>query len=321
MAIDLPNLDDRTFADLVDDARLALPAIYPAWTDHNPSDPGIALVELLAWLTEMIVFRTGRIPESSQRAFLRLLSGGAHGGLDEDLDAATAATLSGLRDRYRAITPDDYEYLVTSAWEGSSAVARAHCVPERDLSSGSPTAVTPGHVSLVVLPAGPDPWAAPSADLITKVTTFLTQRRLIATQLHVGPVTSVPIAVTATIGLRDDVPSAGADVPKAVREALKQHFHPWTGGPKKDGWPFGRYVDVSDVIAVVDEVVGVDFVDQLTFALTAPQDAKGDRTVKDAATSKVLGLRIEPHELPRIDDTTGLLLTLQERRGDVWVKI
>ena len=35
-----PNLDDRTWQDLVDEMRALIPIYAPQWTDHNPSDLG-----------------------------------------------------------------------------------------------------------------------------------------------------------------------------------------------------------------------------------------------------------------------------------------
>ena len=40
-----PNLDDRTFQDLVDDAKRLVQQRCPTWTDHNVSDPGVTLIE------------------------------------------------------------------------------------------------------------------------------------------------------------------------------------------------------------------------------------------------------------------------------------
>jgi predicted phage baseplate assembly protein len=66
------DLDDRTWADLVDEARATIPNLAAAWTDHNVHDPGITLVELLAWLVEQDIYRVNRVPERHRRAFLRL---------------------------------------------------------------------------------------------------------------------------------------------------------------------------------------------------------------------------------------------------------
>jgi Baseplate J-like protein len=68
-----PKLDDRQFQDIVDEALRLIPRYAPEWTNHNPSDPGITLVELAAWMTDQILFRLNRVPEKNYIAFLNLL--------------------------------------------------------------------------------------------------------------------------------------------------------------------------------------------------------------------------------------------------------
>lgn len=68
-----PNLDDRTWQDIVDEARLLIPKYAPEWTDHNPSDPGITLIELFAWLVEGMIYRLNRVPEKNFIEFLNLM--------------------------------------------------------------------------------------------------------------------------------------------------------------------------------------------------------------------------------------------------------
>ena len=67
------TLDDRTFQDLVNEARLRLSQRCPEWSEHNVSDPGITLVELFAWLTEAIIYRLNRVPEKLHVTLLNLL--------------------------------------------------------------------------------------------------------------------------------------------------------------------------------------------------------------------------------------------------------
>ncbi|MEM7713573.1 MAG: hypothetical protein AAF349_08360, partial [Cyanobacteria bacterium P01_A01_bin.68] len=55
------NLDDRTFQDLVDECILRIPRYCPEWTNYNPGDPGITLVELFAWLTDQMLLRFNQI--------------------------------------------------------------------------------------------------------------------------------------------------------------------------------------------------------------------------------------------------------------------
>ena len=66
-------LDDATFDSLQRQLRQRLPALTPEWTDWNPSDPGIALLDLVAYAAEGLLFRFNQIPEATQLAFLRLL--------------------------------------------------------------------------------------------------------------------------------------------------------------------------------------------------------------------------------------------------------
>ncbi len=73
MFVPLPNLDDRRWADLVDEGRALIPVYAPEWTDHNAHDPGITLMELLAWIAETDIYRVNRIPDSHLRAFLALV--------------------------------------------------------------------------------------------------------------------------------------------------------------------------------------------------------------------------------------------------------
>ena len=55
--LEVPDLDDRTWQDIVDEVRALIPHYAKEWTDHNPSDPGMALVELFAYLVEGLIYR------------------------------------------------------------------------------------------------------------------------------------------------------------------------------------------------------------------------------------------------------------------------
>lgn len=68
------NLDDRSFKDLFDDLKRRIPLYLPDWTDHNESDPGIAMAQLFAWLTETMIVRLNQVPDQRMYvAFLDLL--------------------------------------------------------------------------------------------------------------------------------------------------------------------------------------------------------------------------------------------------------
>jgi predicted phage baseplate assembly protein len=73
MALPVPNLDDRRFQNLVDDAKRLVQRRCPEWTDHNVSDPGVTLIETFAYMTDQILYRLNRVPERNYIKFLDLI--------------------------------------------------------------------------------------------------------------------------------------------------------------------------------------------------------------------------------------------------------
>ncbi|MGW8953872.1 putative baseplate assembly protein [Streptomyces sp. NPDC055709] len=73
MSLPSPHLDDRRFQDLVDDAMHFIQRRCPEWTDHNVSDPGVALIEVFAQMVDQLSYRVNRIPDKVHLGFLDLL--------------------------------------------------------------------------------------------------------------------------------------------------------------------------------------------------------------------------------------------------------
>lgn len=73
MALPAPILDDRQFQDIVDELKKRIPLYCPEWTDHNVSDPGVTLIELFAWVADMLIYRINRIPDLHYIKFMELL--------------------------------------------------------------------------------------------------------------------------------------------------------------------------------------------------------------------------------------------------------
>ena len=73
----LPIIDDRRYDDLMAEIRARIshytPEWNPAWSDVNHNDPGIILTEVFAQLSEMLLFRMGRVPQLNQIKFLQLI--------------------------------------------------------------------------------------------------------------------------------------------------------------------------------------------------------------------------------------------------------
>ena len=73
MSLPVPNLDDRSFQDLVDEAKRLIPTYCPEWTNHNLTDPGVALIELFAWMTELSLFRLNQVPDKFYTHMLNMM--------------------------------------------------------------------------------------------------------------------------------------------------------------------------------------------------------------------------------------------------------
>lgn len=67
------NLDDQTFAEIVEEAVKSIPTVFPEWTDHNAHDPGITLLELFAWYKEMQQYHLNCPTERAMNMYLKLL--------------------------------------------------------------------------------------------------------------------------------------------------------------------------------------------------------------------------------------------------------
>ena len=318
MALTLPSLDTRDFADLMAEARSLIPGYDPGWTDFNSTDPGITLIELFAWLTEILIYRIDRITDRHRIAFLRLLN-----GPDWQPPATDPATLDGLvrdavvalRTPWRAVTAADYEALALQAVPG--AVGRAHCVARRNLDSRSEaarTSVADGHISVVIVPEDGEGTAPqPSDPLATAVAAFLEPRRLLTTRLHVVGPTYVPVQVALTVVRRSDADPQ--DTAAAVLAALAAKLDPLSGGTDGTGWPFGRALLVSEIYRAAAATPQVTAVINVTLA-SNPDPADADHEVAAMpysanADGDQVGLRIGPHQLPslRVDQSTVFVAT------------
>src|SRR5260221_14401685 len=73
MVLPAPELDDRDFQALVDDAKRLVQQRSPEWTDHNVSDPGVTLIEAFAQMVDQLIYRLNRVPDRHYVKFLELI--------------------------------------------------------------------------------------------------------------------------------------------------------------------------------------------------------------------------------------------------------
>ena len=362
MPIKLPNLDDRTFADLVQEAQALIPVYAPEWTNHNESDPGITLTELFAYLSEILMYRLNRVTDANVSAFLKLIDGieripsthrrgmvcrveGDENALNDKVrdivsnqrsqnhtvtceiykvlvsaadpqlkvrefalkDEVRSVVLN-LREQDRAVTPQDFERLALAADPG---VKRAACVPLRDLTKAKLAdriKKAEAHVSVVIVSS--------AGDLTGVVNSYLEPRRLLTTRVHVVPPRFVTIAVHVSLTLKAD--AVQKEVDAEVRKRLTHFFNPLGDEHGHTGWPFGRDVYVSEVLRLVDQTPGVDFVTRVTedkgklVEILTVEDAnvEGDRRLPPAPPAGgLVAIKLYPDELVKLNlDKSQIIL-------------
>lgn len=195
----------------------------------------------------------------------------ATGGSDADGRARGGLQAAAwLRHRDRAVCADDF---VDLALLSSADVARAFCIPGRDLSLAGPggetdAATQPGVVSLIIIPHSTDPYPQPGIGLLESVKNYLDLRRTPIGRLVVlGPTYSranVRIRVAPAPGWPPEEVSA------TCKRRVAEFLHPLTGGPFGSGWALGQCPHRSDILGLLDAVDGIGLVRGLGLSIDVP---------------------------------------------------
>jgi predicted phage baseplate assembly protein len=201
----------------------------------------------------------------------------ATGGVTaETIDQAKVRGPVALRTRDRAVTVEDYEQLARRAAPG---IARVRCVP----ASGEGDA---GSVRVLVVPsAAVDERArlrfedlVPSPEMLQAVSEYVEPRRTVGTRVAVEPPFYQGVTVVARLVAR---PRASTDdLRQHAAVALNRYFDPITGGPQGDGWPFGRPVQSGEVFAVLQNLHGTEYVDDVKLFAADPITGKRGEPVQ-----------------------------------------
>jgi hypothetical protein len=338
MPLQLPNLDDRRYADLVEEARSLIPTYAPEWTNHNPSDPGIMLIELFAYLSEMLAYRLNRVTDDNQRQFLKLLNG-PDWRQQHDLREEVRQAVLAIRQRHRAVTCADFEVLSTENfnrflsemklkerngepleewWQATGLndkleahlpskilpLARARCLEHKYLDAGSEAArqqLEPGHISVIIVPSALGETAEnlqPTQVQRQALWGYLDKRRMVATRHHVVGPIYAPVSAEILVARRLDVPTE--NLRNRMAENIEAFLHRLSGGPQATGWPFGREVYASELYESLEKVEGVDYLpDLMLFSECKPED---QRCVAAEPVwhddGGFIGLHLAEHHLP-----------------------
>jgi predicted phage baseplate assembly protein len=212
----------------------------------------------------------------------------AYGGVDpESLDSARQRAAMEIRTRYRAVTAEDFEFLVG---EASSRVGRTICV-----APVAPTDPIKVHVLPRVAPADRKltfEELTPDEGLLGEIGGYLDGRRVIGTTVHLLPVRLRGVSVV--VNLQAEPRADLHRVEEEVLQALYTYLNPLAGGDATgpgDGWPFGRMLNQGELYQIVHAVDGVEFVKILRVYETEM------RTGQQAPQPAGSHIALEPDEL------------------------
>jgi predicted phage baseplate assembly protein len=189
----------------------------------------------------------------------------ADGGSEsETLDNTLIRGPLRLKNRDRAVTPEDFESLAKNA---SRKVARAKCLPNTDEDGGT----TPGWVTVMIAPDSKEAKPEPTQLLVKIVKEELEKHSVNVVSspghIHVTGPKYAEVVVEVTV-----VPLSlerAATVETAVTAKLKKYINPLTGGPDETGWGFGQEICLSDIIALIEGVEDVDHVEKIVLWVNA----------------------------------------------------
>ncbi|PZD70870.1 hypothetical protein C1752_08864 [Acaryochloris thomasi RCC1774] len=181
----------------------------------------------------------------------------------ESLNQAVLRAPHLLRSHDRAVTAADFEALTLKGSGG--AIARSKCLPT---SANQPA----GSVSICVIPQAntdlidrgqgiaPETFNLNPA-LREQVMHYLDERRLLGVQLQLQQPNYVGVSVQAEVTLEPAYqnPVAQAEILHQIQVDLYRYLNPLTGGPERDGWPFGRPVYPSDIMALLQQRIGIQY--------------------------------------------------------------
>ncbi len=319
MPLNIPNLDDRTFADLVEEAISMIPRYAPEWTNHNPSDPGVTLIELLAYFSEILIYRLNRVTRESKIAFLKLIRDVDTAEEQSLLQAPVQSVDEALREAVvnlsrpqRAVIAEDYEHLaLTFAMRDPSGpkIARALCLIGRNLEErerANEETCHPGHVSVVVLPDMGYRHGG-RGRFLELVRDELERKRLLTVRLHVTGPHYLFLAIGAKIRI---IPGASVDeVKNKALKKLERRFDPFPGGgPDSQGWPFGRTVYLSEIFEQLEDMEEVVEIRGLRLHRLATSERE---FLLDVST---VGIQIGVHSTVGADTRLGCFATADTDR-------
>lgn len=243
----------------------------------------------------------------------------ASGGLDEeDFEETKRRGPEVLRNRYRAVTVEDYEYL---AREATMEVKKVRCLPPRLITDYEDSTIVGqpwtygglnrglGNVNVIIIPDSTlsNPTPMPSEELLQKVSDYLEERHSVTAKLHVTSPRYLPIHVIVEINIWqkaiDDQLTTENQITSEIDLKIQKYLHPILGGPDGKGWEVGQDITISGLFEFIKPSSDKGFISSLQIQNSTPINRPPFSSTSPSAWVKLADYEIvcncndPPHEI------------------------
>ncbi len=172
----------------------------------------------------------------------------ASGGADsQSMDSLIEIAPKRMKHRYKAVSQEDYYYLVR---EASSDVAKVSVIPSK------------GRVALFIVPFSQQIKPIPSLELINMVQNYINDASPATVDITVGSPEYIALDLDIAVTLSDW--KFATTMKSTIAHQLERFLHPLKGGAKEQGWEFGTLpllADLYQLLSAIDGIKDIEFLE------------------------------------------------------------
>jgi len=298
------NLQVPSFQDLMDEMIDAIPVYSDTWTDFNPSDPGITILEALCWAIETLIYKANRLPKQTYLHLLKLIAGtelylptdyrqklmlSTVQYLENGGEYVSTEIIAQTHDYWQsiniAVSTNDYYELSLFAYLTEALIqleiSSADTMDQQKLNiaeyedsksiwvayDAAQEVVNISVNSLFVNPENLEVVQLDGQALVQVITNYLFTRRMVGTVINVAliPFQPVDLHTSIVIDFHYDVAQAHQN----IQTEVERFFSPFYGGIDGNGWIPDSELRQSDLIFIISQAEGVRAVKNATYTLTS----------------------------------------------------
>jgi hypothetical protein len=265
MPLQLPDLDNRSYDSLLQEMTAAIPKYTKEWTNLNPSEPGMMLLELLVWVVKTLEYRANLVPAEADLNFLNLVSGtrdvwqndieddpdhlalfeyigkvqnGIGQGTNPGLPDMQDQVLKFLNSKFHMVTEEDFKEVI--------------CGHFFDIKRVEVLTQAKDEIDIIIIPD--------SKVSLSDVTDYIRPRLLLGTIFEVKPAQYQDLYLQLKVSYEDYVLADKQAVNDELAGKISGYLDSISGGPDNTGWPYGRTLRVYDLFYVADQVKDVNII-------------------------------------------------------------